>query len=83
MAPVTAIWYGFTVSVMWGWFVVPLFHVAPLRIPFAIGLAYIVQFLTHPTRKPEDDPETGFLLIMSLVKPLILLGAGWITTWFI
>jgi hypothetical protein len=83
VAPVTTVWYGFVLSIMWGWFVVPVFHVAPLRIPFAIGLAYIVQWLTHQTRKTEDEPELGELLYMALLKPLVLLGCGWIVTWFI
>lgn len=83
MAPVTAIWYGFTLSVMWGWFVVPVFNVDPLRVPYAIGLAYIVQWLTHPTRHPEHQPEPEYILINALVNPLILLFVGWIVTWFI
>lgn len=82
-APFTTIWYGFVLSIMWGWFVVPVFHVEPLRIPYAIGLAYIVQWLTHQTRKQEDDPELGYLLYMALLRPAILLFAGWIVTKFI
>jgi len=83
MAPVTTIWYGFALSVMCGWFVVPAFKVDPLRIPYAIGIAYIVQFLTHQTRRDEDEPEAARVLAMALVKPLILLFIGWIVTWFI
>ena len=83
MAPFIAAWYGFTLSVMWAWFVVPVFHVDPLRVPYAIGLAYIVQWLTHPTSRPEDAPEAEQLLIMAAAKPLVLLLAGWIVTWFI
>ena len=83
IAPLTAIWYGFALMVMWAWFVVPTFHVAPLRIPYAIGLAYIVQFLTHQTTSEENEPETDRILAMAIVKPLVLLAAGWIVTWFI
>lgn len=83
MAPITAAWYGFTLSVMWGWFIVPVFHVDPIRVPYAIGLAYIVQWLTHPTNKPDNDPELEHLLVMAIVRPLVLLFAGWVVTWFI
>lgn len=27
---------GWVLSVLWGWFVVPLFNIAPLTIPYAI-----------------------------------------------
>jgi hypothetical protein len=83
VSPITAVWYGFAFSIMWGWFIVPVFHVTPLRIPYAIGIAYVVQFLAHQTLKPEDQPEPEQVLIMALVKPLVLLTAGWIVTWFI
>lgn len=83
MAPVTTIWYGFALSVMWGWFVVPAFHVAPLRIPFAIGVAYIIQFLTHQTNREENEPEIGRVLVLALVRPLTLLLVGWIVKQFI
>lgn len=81
LAPALAVWYGFVLSIMWGWFVVPTFHVAPLRIPFAIGIGYIVQFLAHQT--PKEEPETWHVLRMGIMKPAVLLFAGWIVTWFI
>lgn len=83
LAPVSAIWYGFTFSVMWGWFVVPTFHVDPLRIPYAIGLAYTIQFLTHQTEREGNEPETHTVLVMAVVKPLVLLTAGWIVKLFV
>lgn len=83
IAPVTAIWYGFALSVMWAWFVVPMFQVAPLRIPYAIGIAYTVQFLTHQTTSEENEPDTGRLVLMAFLKPLVLLISGWVVTWFL
>lgn len=83
MAPMTAVWYGFTLSIMWAWFVVPTFHVEQIRIPYAIGLAYIVQFLTHQTNSEETEPDTMRVLLEAILKPGVLLLAGWIVTWFV
>lgn len=80
-APVFAIWHGFALSIMWGWFIVPYFHVEPLRIPYAIGIAYTVSFLTHQTTK--EEPETAQVVTMAILKPLVLLAAGWIVKWFL
>lgn len=83
LAPWVSIWNGFTLSILWGWFVVPVFGVPPLRIPFAIGISLIVGYLTHQTRKSEDEPETGFIIIFGLLKPALALLIGWIVTWFV
>lgn len=78
-----AVLEGFALSVLWGWFIVPVFAAPALRIPYAIGLALIVGMLTHKTRKPEDDPEPPYILAMGLVSPLVFLGCGWIVRLFV
>lgn len=82
-APIAAIWKGYVLTVLWAWFMVPAFHVAPLRIPFAIGIGLIVGWLTHVNRKPEQEPETAHTVVMSLILPALVLGSGWIVAQFI
>lgn len=83
---IAACWNGFVLSVLWGWFIVPVFQAPTLRIPYAIGLAIVVSMLTHQIdwkRAAEDDyPEVVKLLGGSLVA-LFALGYGWIVRLFV
>jgi len=83
-------------TVLWGWFVVPTFGLAPLSVPVAGGLVTICVLLrgeATPTRseKPEKDDdeldpkelrrtfETIRLgLLRVVLRPIVLLGAGWL-----
>lgn len=82
IAPFVAIWDGYVLTVLWRWFVVPTFHAPALSIPAAIGIALIVVMLTHRTRKPEDDPEYGLVLLYGIFVPAVALFWGWVVTWW-
>ena len=78
---------GFVLTVLWGWFVVPVFNTPSLNIVAAIGLSLIVNFFTaqaQPTdEKKKDEIETVItLLIWAVGKPLTYLGLGWIVNLF-
>lgn len=51
------IWYGYVLSITWGWYVVPTFHIAPLSIPAGIGIAAIVRFITNPNPESKDGDK--------------------------
>jgi hypothetical protein len=78
---------GFTLSVLWGWFIVPVFELPVLGIVPAIGLALVVGFLTHQTTRNSSRESTteAFieLLVTSIVKSFMLLLIGWIVTLFL
>lgn len=74
-------WSGYVLSVLWGWFMVPVFHAPALRIPYAIGIAFIAAMLTHQIRK--EDPDTATSVIHSIVSPAFFLLFGWIVTWWV
>jgi len=38
---------GWALSVLWGWFIVPIFNLPILPILYAIGLGLLVQLLLH------------------------------------
>lgn len=72
---------GFVMTAMWTWFVVPVFHVAPLTIPQAIGLGLIVGYWTkQDIEKKEGDNATVYLLGVGLGKPLMYLLIGYIVS---
>ena len=85
-ALVGAIIGGYVLSVMWGWFVVPLFNLPPLSIPYAIGINLIVSFLTQPNYKSSDKEKPSKVIaemLMACFAPLMYLGMGWIVLQFI
>jgi hypothetical protein len=80
---VAAMLEGWALSMMWGWFIVPVFHAPSLRIPYAIGLALVVGMLTHRVRKEEDTPDLPTFIIHGLVMPFAFIATGWIVKLFI
>ena len=80
---VAAFFEGLVLSIMWRWFVVPVFHAPELSITYAIGLALLVNMLTFRVRKSENAPETSEIVASGLVTPWVFLGCGWIVKLFI
>ena len=78
-----AAWGGFTLSVLWGWFVVPLFGLPALSIAQAFGLALVVRSangISSQSEKSKDDLSTAIMKLFFL--PLLLSGLillfGWV-----
>ena len=84
LTPITAIFKGLVLKILWGWFVVPLLDLPQLSIPLALGISLTVSFLTYqhiPTDDALDgDPVQKFLgtLIFSFIHPALALLFGWI-----
>ena len=78
---------GIALSIMWGWFIVPVFAAPPITVPAAIGLSIIIGYLTSDLslkrEVSEDTTEAVIKLIMiSILKPLAYLGFGYVVTLF-
>lgn len=84
---------GFVLSVLWGWFVVPLFGLPVLSIPLAFALVIVAGTL-HPTYQSPPKIRKQFLeeegtakrigdLIGAVLGPLVSLGLGWVVLKFI
>ena len=76
---------GWALSILWGWFIVPFFGLPPLSIPYAIGIALVVTYVTgHPDNIKEEYKEgTGKTLAITILQPFVVLLVGWIITKFI
>lgn len=78
-----AILEGYVLTVLWGWFIIPIFHLPPLTIVPAIGIALVVGLLTyHSNPDVEEKKRTGweqFALLMGklFARPLVVLAFGW------
>ncbi len=83
-----AIIKGWAVSVLWGWFFVPL-GLPPIGVALAIGVSLTITYLTmqRTGNEAEKDDEAGKKLARSLgtmfFAPLVTLGAGWIVKQFL
>lgn len=70
---------GFVLSVMWGWFVVPVFHVPELGLWQVVGLAMVLQLFAGQTsvaREKTEDAGKAFMNVFLL--PFLILGLGWL-----
>lgn len=77
LVAVAAILRGWAFSILWGWFVVPIFNLPPIGVAQAIALSMIVGMLTHQyVPSKEKDAWQPFANIF--ITPLLALGIGWI-----
>ena len=84
----SAIFNGYTLSVLWGWFIVPIFHLPQLSIVAAIGISLVIGYLTHQVINDPDDKEKsfgekiGFAVVYAVLKPGFALLIGWVVHLF-
>ncbi|MEO6709811.1 MAG: hypothetical protein ABIP42_09530 [Planctomycetota bacterium] len=77
----SAIWGGLVLSILWGWFIVPVFHVSTLTIAQAIGITLVVSLLRSRRPSPEERSETlpetmRRAALVMFIMPLVCLAAG-------
>jgi len=80
------IWEAFVLTLLWAWFVVPIFHLPELALWTAFGLSIVVSLLTHQSpsrRKGEEEEdreekarEIAHLLVWGAIRPTAALGVG-------
>jgi|SRR5690348_7092427 len=86
-----ALFSGLVLSVLWGWFIVPALHAAPITVPQAIGLSLVVGLLTRGTAREKDEEKKdrgiGEALFTAFchatIPPLFVLGIGAIVHAFV
>lgn len=76
------IWKGYVLTILWKWFISPIFGLPALSIPVALGVVLVAQMLTYNYVKGEEKEQVE-LIIFWLVFPAVTLVYGWILTWFI
>ncbi len=83
----SAIFNGYALSVLWGWFVVPTFGAPALDVVPAIGIALVVGYMTHQMREKKKDEQSFKQIIAhgtayAIIKPSFALFTGWIVHLF-
>ncbi len=80
LAAIDAIWSGYVLTCLWGWFVVPTFALPPLTLAQAIGVSLIVGYLTNQyDPKQENDiklDDVGRAVDHVIFPPAFALLAG-------
>jgi hypothetical protein len=64
-------------TILWGWFAVPVFDFHPLSVAQAIGVATVVSLLTHQY-VPAKDKDVWGPIGATLLTPVVALLIGWI-----
>jgi len=83
----SAIFNGYVLKVLWGWFIIPIFHLPQLSIPSAIGIALVVGYLTKQTNDCKEKERTGGerisrAILEAVLRPSFALFFGWIVQKF-
>lgn len=85
---VSSIFNGYVLSVLWGWFIIPVFNLPELTVVPAIGIAMVVSYLTYQYNESDESDDKifgekiGKLIVMAILRPLLVLFFGWIVHLF-
>lgn len=82
-----AITNGWAASLMWAWFVVPVFDAPALSIAQAVGISCLVTLFRSNTssRSSGKDSATVIaeMLAVALVAPVVAVGFAWVVKLFL
>jgi len=79
--------HGLVLKVLWGWFVVSLFHLPQLTIASAIGLTYVASML-RPVHEPNIEEKEWWDTFWDgitrlLGGPPVIFVLGWVVHLFL
>ncbi|MCQ9618380.1 hypothetical protein L1889_18240 [Paenalcaligenes niemegkensis] len=78
----SALWFGLALSVLWGWFIVPLFGVAQIGAAQAYGLILVLRVLqAKAPSKDEQKASFGERIVRIVWVPPLAAGVLILTGW--
>lgn len=82
---ITTLATGLTLSVLWGWFMVPIFALPALNIPAAIGVSLVSHFATGQYAEYHSEGAELFtkMFIHTITACIVFLTFGWIVHQFV
>lgn len=63
---------------LWGWFIVPVFHLPPLRLVESIGISMLVNFWSRQDVRPWPDEDGWEPAVRAVTVSLWVWLIGWI-----
>ena len=82
IVPLGAIYSGFVMTYLWGWFIVPITGLNPITIVQAIGFQFFVGCISI-ARDNKKDKEWGEEVAIVFIKPTMFLFMGYIVSLFL
>ncbi len=76
--PLGSMLNGYVLSILWGWFMVPIFHFPVLHVAQAIGVSMVTHMLTHQDVPVDKDRKWYMPLVLLFTYPAMALAIGWI-----
>lgn len=73
---------GWALSLMWGWFIAPVFDVVPLTFGHAIGVSMVTSYMTYQYIKKAKEEKADFVeefveaFLIAVFRPLLYVGYG-------
>jgi len=81
---------GLVLSVLWRWFMVPIFHMQVLTVAQAIGVCITLRSFTASASESSGDDEPfdvwGYIrraLTTIVMRPAVILGIGYVVKAFL
>ncbi len=83
-----SIFGGWVLSILWGWFMVPIFGLVALKLSEAIGLSLVVGALAKSHVPDRNEGESLFAWMLDrlfeyVLYGLLLLLTGWVVQHFV
>lgn len=78
------IWRGWLLTIMWGWFTVPIFGLPALTLGHGCAVMLMVAFMSPINMPTDEDKKKSFVarIAFGMFTSSALLGFGWIVhTW--
>lgn len=80
---VGAILDGFVISILWNWFMVPIFDLPSLSIISALGLSLVIAWFTsHNNTGKNEEVDNKKAIILFIMRPILFLLIGYIVHLF-
>ena len=74
---IDVLWEGYVLMTLWGWFMVPHFHLPALTLAIAIGVACTLSLLTHQYVPSKADDSVA-PVVYTFLFPAMMLLIGWL-----
>ena len=84
---VSYLWRAYVLTILWAWFVTPIFHLPHLGLVPAIGVVLVASFLAYGYHaSPKDERSFGEQMAAAIgyaaLSPALYLLFGWIAHMF-
>ncbi len=84
MVVIGSLMNGWALSILWKWFVIPIFTLPSLSIIQAIGVSMVVGILTSHSSTIDSSKEWTEIINTyigrAIVYPIMVVGIGWIVS---